>query len=53
MADLSEFVFFIKIQGALVDIMCDVNDDFKKYTITGKGKKELYLKLTKALYGCM
>ena len=33
--------------------MCDVNPDYSKHVTSERGKKMLYLRLTKALYGCM
>ena len=43
----------VKLEGEFVDIMCKVNPELKQYVrIEGK-KKVLYLRLLKALYGCM
>ena len=43
----------IKINGKSTDILCKVNPSFKKFVINERGKNTLYLRLTKALYGCM
>ena len=52
LAKLDDFVI-VKITGPTVDIMCQVNEKFKCFITMEKGKKALYLQLTKALYGCM
>ena len=52
LAKLDDFVI-VKITGPTVDIMCQVNEKFKCFITMEKGKKTLYLQLTKALYGCM
>ena len=52
LADIQDFVL-VKITGETVDIMCRVNESFKQYVVMEKGKRTLYLQLTKALYGCM
>ena len=52
MASMHEFVL-VKLTGDSVDIMCKVDDNYKKYVHYEKGKKVLYLRLVKALYGCM
>ena len=37
-----------------VDIMCEVNPEYKKYVTTDKnGKKILYVKVLRAIYGCI
>ena len=51
-ADINENIL-IKINGTSTDIMCKVNPSYKKYVTNERGKRTLYLKLTKALYGCM
>ena len=52
LANMDDFVL-VKINGTAVDIMCKVNATFKEYVCIEKGKKALYLQLTKALYGCI
>jgi hypothetical protein len=39
----------LKMEGASVDIMCDINDEYRKFVCIEQGKKVLYLKLLKAL----
>ena len=36
-----------------MDTMCGASTDYKKYVSYENGKKVLYMKLLKALYGCM
>ena len=43
----------LRMEGDLVNIMCDVGTDYKKFVCYENGKKVLYLKLLKALYGCV
>jgi hypothetical protein len=43
----------LKMEGQSVDIMCDVCKDYIKFVCYENGKKVLYLKLLKALYGCV
>ena len=52
MANMDDFVL-VKLTGESVDIMCKVDPMYKKYVYYEKGKKVLYLRLLKALYGCM
>ena len=41
-------------RGEFVDIMCEVNPEYKKYVTTDKnGKKVLYVKILRAIYGCI
>jgi len=43
---------YAKFQGKMVDILCKVNESYKKYvTHEEGGKKVLYVRLNKALYG--
>ena len=51
-ADYNEFIL-LKLEGHFVDIMCQVNSDFEQYARYENGKKVLYLRLLKALYGCI
>ena len=39
--------------GNFVDIICEVNKDYKKYITYEKGKKVLYLRVLRAIYGCI
>jgi hypothetical protein len=49
-AKLKDFTL-LRMEGESVDIMCDVNDEYRKFVCIEHGKKVLYLKLLKALYG--
>jgi hypothetical protein len=51
-AKMKDFTL-LKMEGTSVDIMCDVSPEYKKYVCYENGKKVLYLKLLKALYGCV
>jgi hypothetical protein len=51
-ADMEDYTL-LKMEGTSVDIMCDVNDAYKVFVHIEKGKKVLYLRLLKALYGCI
>ena len=51
-ANMDDFVI-VKLTGQTVDIMCNVNDEWKQLVIEENGKKVLYLQLKKALYGCI
>jgi hypothetical protein len=51
-AEMEDFTL-LKMEGESVDIMCDVCEDYRKYVCVENGKKVLYLKLLKALYGCV
>ena len=52
MAMLNDFIL-VKLTGESVNIMCEVNPALRKYVTKEKKGKVLYLKLAKALYGCM
>ena len=36
-----------------VDIMCEANPDYKPYVQYDNGKKVLYFKVLRAIYGCI
>ena len=53
-ADIPEDkVVLLNIEGEFVDITCEVNPEHKKNVRVENGIKVLYLRLMKALYGCM
>ena len=52
MSNLDEFII-VKLIGKIAEMMCTVNEKYKAYISYEKGKQVLYLKLNKALYGCM
>ena len=43
----------INIEDEFVDIMCKVNPQYKKLVRNERGKEILYLRVLKALYGCI
>ena len=43
----------MKLKGKFVDYMCKANNKYKAYITYEKGVKVLYLKLLRALYGCI
>jgi len=51
-ADMEDFVL-LKMVGEAVDIMCDVNPKYAPFVVVESGKRVLYLRLLKALYGCV
>jgi hypothetical protein len=45
---------YIKFEGAMVSMICDIDPKYKKDVVYGKnGRKYLYAKLTKAVYGTL
>ena len=51
-ANMDNFVL-VKLTGKTVDIMCEVSNEYEKFVGIENGKRVLYLRLKKALYGCM
>ena len=43
----------MKLRNTFVDIMCNVNPEYKKYVRFENGKKVLYVQVMQALYGCI
>lgn len=43
----------MRFTGKMVDLMCEVNPDFKTYVVVEGKARALYLQLEKALYGCV
>lgn len=43
----------MKIRDQFVDIMCEVNPEYKQYVRIENGKKVLYVQVLQALYGCI
>ena len=43
----------LRLVGKFVDIMCQVNPEYLKYVRYENGKKVLYLRVLRALYGCL
>jgi hypothetical protein len=51
-ADMDDFTL-LKLVGDIVDIMCKVNPSYNEFVVIENNKKVLYLRLLKALYGCV
>ena len=43
----------LRLVGVFVDIMCKANPDYKQYVAYEGNKKVLYLRVLRALYGCL
>ena len=43
----------MRITGACVDILCEVDPDYNEYVVIEKGQKTLYVHLIRALYGLL
>jgi len=43
----------MRLRDEFVDIMCDVNPEYEKYVKVIKGTKILYLRVLRAIYGCI
>ena len=52
LADMDDYVL-VKIGGDAAQIMKRVNKNYEQFVATENGKEVLYMKLKKALYGCM
>ena len=50
---MTDFVIIAKLTGSSVKIMCEVMSSFEGYVIKEQNKDVLYMRLHKALYGCM
>ena len=51
-AEMNDLVH-MKVTGEMVKVMTNINPTYKKYVTEEKGKPVLYVKLLKALYGCV
>ena len=51
-ADMEDYVL-MKLEGEDARLMCDVNPSYKEYVTHQRGQPVLYLRLAKALYGCV
>ena len=49
---MKDFVL-VKLLGREVDIICEASMEYEKYVCIDNGKMVLYLRLKKAVYGCM
>ena len=43
----------LKLRGHFVDIVCDINKEYRQYVRYEKDKKVLYLKVLREIYGCI
>ena len=43
----------LKLSGQFVDIMCNINEEYRQYVRYEKGQKLLYLRLLREIYGCI
>ena len=51
-AKMRDFVV-LKYTGESVDILCKVNPEYENFVTIENGKRVIYLRLLKALYGCL
>ena len=51
-AEMDEFVV-VKLQGQIVDVLCERKPEYKKFVVEENGKGTMYMQLLKALYGCI
>ena len=51
-ADMNDFVL-MKLEGATVDIMLELDPGLEDFIAVENGKRVLYMQLIKALYGCV
>ena len=51
-AYMDEFVV-MKVSGASVDVLCKMNEKYKKFVVVEGNSRVLYVKLIKAIYGCV
>ena len=52
MAEMPDFVL-VKLTNESANIMCKANPKYRKFATMERGKKVLYVRLKKALYGCI
>ena len=43
----------LKLRGQFVDIMCDINEEYRQCVRYEKGQKLLKLRLLRAIHGCI
>ena len=51
-AEMDDFVL-MKLEGNDADLMCEVNPKYRRYATMEQGRVVLYLRLARALYGCV
>ena len=52
LAEMKDHVI-IKLTGTAVGFLCDANKKYKEFVTLEKGREVIYLKLERALYGCI
>ena len=52
LAEMKDHVI-VKLTGKAVDVVCNVNEKYNVFVTIEKGRKVIYLKLLRALYGCI
>ena len=52
LAEMKDHVI-VKLTGIAVDVLCRANNSYQKFVSLEKGRKVIYLKLERALYGCI
>ena len=43
----------LKLRGIFVDIMCEVNEEYKETVTYENGTKVLYMRVIRSIYGCI
>ena len=43
----------LKLRGIFLDIMCNINEEYRKYVRYEKGQKVPYLRVLREIYGCI
>ena len=43
----------MKIRGAMLDMLLDIDDDYKDYVVYERGQKVLYVHILRAIYGML
>mmetsp|Transcript_26617 Transcript_26617/g.41320 ORF Transcript_26617/g.41320 Transcript_26617/m.41320 type:complete len:590 (+) Transcript_26617:1688-3457(+) len=50
--EMDDYVL-VKLDGEVVDVFCELNPRYKDFVVMEGNKKVLYMRLIKALYGCV
>mmetsp|Transcript_1114 Transcript_1114/g.1744 ORF Transcript_1114/g.1744 Transcript_1114/m.1744 type:complete len:107 (+) Transcript_1114:235-555(+) len=51
-ADMDEEVY-VRFTGSMMELLCEICPEYKELLVEEKGKMVLYVRLNKALYGCI
>ena len=46
-------IIIMKMRGIFVDMMCEINEEYKEHVRYENGQKVLYLRVLRAIYGCI